>query len=371
MARVLRNILGSFSDGAILFPLIAAISSGTGVSSAKLFLTTGLVYFVSGLWFRVPMAVQPLKAIAIAAIVSGASFLEIRLAGALLGVLCLASLILPVEKIKARIPQYVIQGIQLSLGLMLMRRGLEVFCPLLPHFWETPNLFLVAGCLVSVIMGSAVNFSFLGVLAALGVVLGLTHMAPDPLPTPIIQSKLNLERILFLVVPQLLLTGTNSVISTCDVAHRYFGAQAKRVTVRSLLMSIGFGNGLVAWMGGLPFCHGSGGVTAHVRGGSDHWLSNFVIGFFLFGLALFQIYGAHVALQYPPFLLGVMLFIVGGYHALLARPSWKNISLRPTLIAIGLVSAFTNNLLLGVTAGLALHYALNRWDVRRSIYDTV
>lgn len=371
MARFLRNILGSFSDGAILFPLIAAISLGTGVFSAKLFLTTGLVYFVSGLWFRVPMAVQPLKAIAIAAIVSGASFLEIRLAGALLGVLCLACLVLPVEKLKDRIPPYLIQGIQLSLGLMLMRRGIEILFPVLPSFWTLPNLSLVMGCVLCLILGRAVNFSFLGVLAALGVVLGLTRIAPDQIPAKIVNSKVSLERILVLVVPQLLLTGTNSVLSTYDVAHRYFGTQAKRVTLRSLLTSIGLGNCLVAVMGGLPFCHGSGGVTAHVRGGSDHWFSNFVIGFFLVGLALFQIYGAHIALQYPPFLLGAMLFIVGGYHALLARPSWKDISLRPTLTAIGLVSAFTNNLLLGVTVGLALHYAVNRWGVRRSLYDPI
>ena len=132
MARVFRNILGSFSDGAILFPLIAAIASGTGVSSAQLFLSTSLLYFISGFWFRVPMAVQPLKAIAIAAIVSGASFLEIRWAGALLGVLCLACLMLPVEKMKDRIPKYVIQGIQLSLGLMLMRRGVEILFPVFP-----------------------------------------------------------------------------------------------------------------------------------------------------------------------------------------------------------------------------------------------
>lgn len=371
MARVLRNILGSFSDGAILFPLIAAISLSTGVSSAQLFLTTSLIYFVSGFGFRVPMSVQPLKAIAIAAIVSGGSFLEIRLAGALLGVLCLACLVLPVEKLKDRIPPYLIQGIQLSLGLMLMRRGIEILFPVLPSFWTLPNLSLVMGCVLSLILGRAVNFSFLGVLAALGVVLGLTRIAPDQIPAKIVDSKVSLERILVLVVPQLLLTGTNSVLSTYDVAHRYFGTQAKRVTLRSLLTSIGLGNCLVAVMGGLPFCHGSGGVTAHVRGGSDHWLSNFVMGFFLLGLSVFQIYGTHIGLQYPPFLLGVMLLIVGGYHALLAKPSWNEASLRPTLVAMGAVSLFTYNLLLGLAVGLAVHFGMSRWVFPRSAYDPI
>lgn len=371
MARVFRNILGSFSDGAILFPLIAAIASGTGVSSAQLFLSTSLLYFVSGFWFRVPMAVQPLKAIAIAAIVSGASFLEIRWAGALLGVLCLACLMLPVEKMKDRIPKYVIQGIQLSLGLMLMRRGVEILSPVLPNLWTTPNVLLGMGCVVSLILGRAVNLSFLGVLAALGVVLGLSHTGEVHAASQVVDSKISLERILVLVAPQLLLTGTNSVISTCDVAHRYFGDQAKRVTIRSLLTSIGLGNCLVALMGGLPFCHGSGGVTAHVRGGSDHWLSNFVIGLFLLGLSLFQFYGANVSLQYPPFLLGLMLLIVGGYHALLAKPSWKEVPLRPFLIVMGIVSVLTNNLLLGLTLGLALQLGMTRFVVHRSVYDSV
>ena len=50
-----------------------------------LFASAGIIYVLSGLWFRVPMPVQPLKAIAIAAVVSGASYLEVRWAGAVVG----------------------------------------------------------------------------------------------------------------------------------------------------------------------------------------------------------------------------------------------------------------------------------------------
>ena len=371
MARALRNILGSFADGAILFPLIAAICLGSGVSSAPFFLSTGAIYLISALWFRIPMPVQPLKAIAIAAIVSGSSFLEIRLAGALLGLLCLASLMLPIDRLKDRIPKHVIHGIQLSLGVMLMRRGLEILIPLFPHLWNIPTLFLGVGCTLSLCLGRVVNLSVLGVLAALGVVLGLTQTDLNDIPPRIVESKLSFERILLLVVPQILLTGSNSIVATYDVAHRYFGEKAKRVTIRSLLTSIGLGNLLVAFAGGLPFCHGSGGMTAHVRGGSDHWLSNFVIGFFLLGLSLFQIHGANVNLQYPPVLLGVMLIIVGGYHALLAKPSWNEVHLRPTLVVAGAVSGLTNNLLLGLTVGLTLQFIMARFDVSRSAYDSL
>src|SRR5690606_37983249 len=98
-------------------------------------------------------------------------------------------------------------------------------------------------------------------------------------------APLRYDIILALVLPQLALTLTNSVVGTEAAARRYFGERAGRVTASRLLRSIGLGNMLVAPLGGLPFCHGSGGVTAHVKGGAQTWHMNLIIGGVLLTLA--------------------------------------------------------------------------------------
>ncbi|MBI3534589.1 MAG: hypothetical protein HY072_03765 [Deltaproteobacteria bacterium] len=58
-----RNFTGAFSDGAILFPLLATLSSVSNFSGTLLLLSSAVLYIGSGLFFKVPMSVQPLKAI--------------------------------------------------------------------------------------------------------------------------------------------------------------------------------------------------------------------------------------------------------------------------------------------------------------------
>lgn len=351
MGKRVGNILGAFSDGAILFPLIATLSMGSGYSSSTLFVSTGLIYFFSGLYFRIPMPVQPLKAIAIAAVVSGASYQEVRMAGALVGVSCVLLALLPTDRLANRIPPYFVHAIQLSLGLMLLRRAVEILIPLFPHFFTFENLVL--SCIVTLCwaLSRFSGLSPLGFLAAAGAIIGITHTKEAiALPLHAVGS-FRWEIVLALTLPQILLTSANSVIATRDVATRYFGKKADRVTIGRLLTSIGVGNILMALFGGLPFCHGSGGMTAHVRGGSNHWSSNFVIGFFSLFLAFLELFLGNMALNYPRLLLSLLLGLVGYYHIGLALPSWRVSNNRPTLLAVGVTTFVTQNLIYGLIVG--------------------
>ena len=67
----MRNVLGAFADAAILFPLLAVISGLEGFSAWIPMATAGLIYIAAGFFFRVPMAVQPLKSIVIAGVADG------------------------------------------------------------------------------------------------------------------------------------------------------------------------------------------------------------------------------------------------------------------------------------------------------------
>src|SRR3989337_3705411 len=71
-----------------------------------------------------------------------------------------------------------------------------------------------------------------------------------------------------LVIPQLPLTLGNAVIACADTARGYFRQDADRVTHRSLLISKGLANIFAGGIGGMPVCHGAGGLTAHYRFGA-------------------------------------------------------------------------------------------------------
>jgi hypothetical protein len=175
-----------------------------------------------------------------------------------------------------------------------------------------------------------------------------------------VSGSLRPEVVLMLVLPQIVLTLANSVVGTVDVSRRYFGEAAKRVTAVRLLASIGLGNLLAASVSGLPYCHGSGGVTAHVKGGARHWTANLVIGVTLVALAAFR--GNRIGF-YPPVLLGVLLAATGIFHLQLAAPTWAQVGERWRLAAMGAVAMCTQNMLWVLCVGVVPELA--PWTYRR------
>ena len=89
-----------------------------------------------------------------------------------------------------------------------------------------------------------------------------------------------------LVVPQVGLSIGNSVIATAATAERYFGAAGERVTSRKLSLSMGLANLVVSPLGGMPMCHGAGGMTAHYKTGARTGLGIAVYGGLLVALGI-------------------------------------------------------------------------------------
>lgn len=369
------DALGAFADGAILFPLVAALSLRSDFRPAILLATAGAAYLAAAALFRVPMAVQPLKAVAVAALASGASALEVRVAGAALGVTCLALVAcdtrsvgaLDVNALAARVPRPLIHGVQLALGILLVGQGLAFLTGALPGLFA----FLAAVALVAASAGT--GFPLMGIVATAGLLVAVLSPWASGHSTALLgaQDARGLARgvrpdvVLALVLPQIALTLANSVLGTVDVAHRYFGKRAARVTPRRLLESIGIGNLAAAAVGGLPFCHGSGGVTAHVRGGASTLGANVVIGSVLLALAAYQeITGASLPLGYPPALLAVLLVATGLFHMALARPSWAIRHERARLLLMAVAALVTRNMLWVLVMGLVPE--LGRVPTRRT-----
>ena len=361
LERQLGNALGAFADGAILFPLLAALSMKDGFSGPVLLASTGLAYWVSGLVFRVPISVQPLKSIAIAAVAVGASSQEVRVSGFVLAVFCLTISLLDVNALARRIPVVLIHGIQAGLGAILILQGGKIALGNSVDWIRGIEVLGLSALMLVFPVFSGVTV--MGLLATAGLIWALVvgwhagaipRMSPQMSPgvSPGNSVTLHVTTIVSLVLPQLALTLANSVVGTQDVCHRYFGKKAKRVTVRRLLRSIGFGNIVASLIGGLPYCHGAGGVTAHYRAGARHWGADAIIGSALLALALLQFVTGGTVIQYHPVLMASLLAVTGVFHLKLAGPTWEKKDGRVTLAAMVLVAAGTQNIFWVLVIGI-------------------
>ncbi|MGE0614954.1 MAG: molybdate transporter family protein [Bacteriovoracia bacterium] len=361
-----KDFGGAFADAAILFPLLAALStSNAGLAGGTLLLTAGLAYWIAGAVFRVPMPVQPLKSIAIAALALGASGTEIRVSGALLGVACLLLLFTRAETWAARVPTVIIHSMQVGLGVLLITQGLKT----LPGGSELYFFMLVAAMFA---VPYLTQFPLLGWVAAAGLLYGVLRADSPQVgaggPPPELRD-LRPGMIAALVFPQLALTLANSVVGTRQAAQRYFGRGAERVTVPRLLSVIGLGNLVSSLVGGLPFCHGAGGLTAHVRGGATTARMNWIIGGLLVTLAGFHFFVGGTAIRIPPLLVAALLAVTGIFHILLAEESWRQSPwLRIQVIAAAAVSLATHNLLWVLGSSVALTLLLKKRPAHDPVY---
>ena len=74
--------------------------------------------------------------------------------------------------------------------------------------------------------------------------------------------------------------------ATADAARTYFGERASRITPGRLATSLGTAGLLAGTIGGMPVCHGAGGLTAHYRFGARRAAAPALMGVVLLVLAL-------------------------------------------------------------------------------------
>ncbi len=357
----LGDLFGSFADTAILLPLIALLSSKSGFDPALLLLTSGLAYIVAGKVFAVPMSVQPLKSIAIAAVSIGASIPEIQISGFLLGAFCLALLYFDVNEIAKKIPTALIQNIQFGLGVLLIEQAFR------NSTGDQINLWIGGLVIVAFLMIERLTrFSWLGIFATLITLYALGIDTSVSLPTTMTEFRWSI--VVGLVIPQMILTIGNSILGTVLTVQRYFPERAQKITPRKLLLSVGLGNMVSACIAGLPFCHGSGGVTAHVKGGSTSSLSNMIIGSFLTGLGLFLFFsGNKITFLYPTFALTALLGTVGFHHLKLAQDLLINHWRLAELIVSAAIVLVSHNLLFVFAWAVIFEFVfIRRFSIIRS-----
>jgi SulP family sulfate permease len=320
--------------------------------------------------------VQPFKAVAAISLALGLGPKEIASAGLLMGVLLAILAVTNLAGLLARLFTLpIVRGIQLGLGLLLLREGLRlVFQRQASLSWNSFPLsgweIALAAALILLLFIRSERFPAGLLLLGFGIVLGLVvsgaglrHLEWRPLGLSLLHlNGAELWRVLpLLVIPQFALTFGNSIVASENTAHILYGERAKRVTVRSLSAAIAIMNFASAAIQGSPLCHGSGGITAHYKFGARTQRSNYVIGAVCLLLAAIGTAAVAVLRLIPVAVLGVFLIYVGVQHALYLRDLVRRVPLLGIAVCVGVVALLTTNLMWGFLVGLALQIVMSLW----------
>ncbi|HEX9235354.1 MAG TPA: putative sulfate/molybdate transporter [Actinomycetota bacterium] len=358
------DVSGAVGDLGVLVPLVAALVLINGLDAGSILLFAGLLVLVSGLAFGIPFPVQPLKALTAVAVAERVAPGVIHAAGLEIGLFLLVISIGRLADMVARLFTHpVVRALQLGVGALLMitavnlvRRPPAMFRGTPPAPWPAVLALAVLATVVwavrrrwyPVALVILVAGVVATVVAAGGPAGGLTvHLPTFGLPGWGAMG----SAFFLLVIPQLPLTFGNAVVATTDLSHEYFGTRARRVTPSRVCISAGVGNVLSSLGGGMPMCHGAGGLTAHFRLGARTSAMNVLLGGTLIALGLFFAPEIPTILgTLPVWVLAAFLGYAGVRHALLVG-DLRGSSLAVAMVA-GAVGAWTGNL--AVTAGLAL-----------------
>lgn len=364
---------GAFGDLGTLIPFVAAYLGMLKMDPFGVLFAFGLSMLVCGLVYKTPFPVQPMKAIGAvaaiqavqtaiitpaavysAALVTGAAWL-------LLGLTGLAS------RVARMVPPTVVLGIVFGLGFGFMLQGLRMM--------QTDWLVAVIGGVGTLLLMGNRKIPAMFVLLAFGAAVGawqnpalLTALgqagigfhAPRFALTDLTWNQFWVGTVL-LALPQIPLTLGNAVIAIKEENNRLFPHRC--VSEGRVAVSTGIMNLFSATVGGVPMCHGAGGMAGHIAFGARTGGSVVILGSTLLTLAFFFSDSVEVLFRlFPAAVLGVILFLTG---AQLALGSSIFPAGRGDRVVLLLTAALcTWNVAAGFAVGIFLHYLHNRGRLR-------
>ncbi len=389
-----QEFAGSLGDLGTILPIAIGMILVNGLNPSGLFLSVGLFYILTGIYYGVTVSVQPMKVIGAYAIATAMSSGQVLAAGLLMGmVLLVLGLTGAIDIIGKYTPKSVTRGVQLSTGTLLMAQGVKLMIGTsklqLFHKMTEPYLTVqslgpipigifigIAGALLTLFLLDNKKMPAGLVVVILGLLIGLILGTKEgfdkisfgfylpqwlPLGFPV---KTDFTFALFaLVLPQLPMTVGNAVIANADLSKEYFGEKSKKVTYKGLSITMALGCILSFFLGGMPLCHGAGGLAAHYRFGARTAGSNFMIGILFVLLVLFLGSGILAVIYLIPMaILGVLLIFAGSQLALTIQDIFHRKDLFVVVVILGITLA--TNLGFGVMAGFGLAYLLKSEKVK-------
>ena len=353
----LREFAGSLGDFGPLNPFIIGYIMICGVNPCGLFLMMGITNIIFGLVYRLPLPVEPKKAIGSVALAQKWQPSLIYGVGLGTGLIWLALATSgTVEKIAKVTPKPVIRGIQMGLAIILAVEGIELM--------KTDVFVALAALVVAFVFLKSKRFPAAFLLVAGGLVIAFLAIKTQNLrlgfyfPSLLIPSPRDVLLGLYLAgVAQIPLTLSNAVIATSGLVKDLF--PKKPVQPRSLALNMGFLNTFTTFLGGIPLCHGAGGLAAQYLFGARTGGAMIMEGIVEIVLALlFAESVATVFNAFPLAIVGVMLLLAGIELGVVASDIRAPAQIF-IMIFVALVS-YAINLGIGFFAGLVLYYVLER-----------
>ncbi|MBA7659478.1 hypothetical protein ES703_67459 [subsurface metagenome] len=352
----LREFGGAFGDWGTLLPFIIGFVLIVGFNPAGIFLCLGITNIILGLKYNLPLPVQPQKTIGTVALSQKWTPSMVISTGFGTGIIwTVLGFSKKLNKIVERVPTTAVRGIQLGLGLILGWAAILLFA-------DNIILGIIAVAIILVLIKnkripSAIILMFMGffIIFYTGAVIASDVIFQLPTFTFYIPNWQDLIIGMLLAgIAQLFLTLTNVMIATVSLAKDLFPEKEDAIDANSLAFNMGVMNLINPFIGGIPLCHGSGGLAAQYAfgarsGGSMIFegILEIILGLF-FSHALFLLFTT-----FPKAILGAMLL----YTAfLLGRIAFKEFNLKTIpIIIISAILCFFINITLGFIVGLVLY----------------
>jgi hypothetical protein len=363
---------GAFGDLGTDLPLVVGMILAAGLDATSVLAVFGTMQVLTALHYRMPMPVQPLKAMAAIVIAQKLPGEVLYGGGLAIGItMLLLTATGLIEWISRVVPKPVVRGIQCGLGLQLAGIALREYMPAGGAAgWWLAGVALLLGLLlmgrrrvpaavILVALGLVYAFTFqvkpITVLSTVG--LHLPQFRPPALADVWIGF-------LVLALPQIPLSIANSVLATRQLAEDLFperGISARQIGFTYALMNL-----LNPFLGGVPTCHGSGGMAGHYAFGGRTGGSVVIYGgFFILAGVLFGP-GFETLIQvFPLPLLGVLLLFEAITLVVLLRDLSQVRSDFLIAVLVGVVaSTVPYGYLVGLLLGLLCYHLVRRGMVR-------
>ena len=316
---------GAFGDVGTLIPFVVAYITILKMPPLGLLFMFGIALMASGLYYRTPIPIQPMKAIGAAAIAGGISPAALYGSGLTTGLFWLLAgvtgILRPIAKLATK---PVVRGIMLGLGLTFMVDGVHrmatapvlagialVVTYLLLTNPKVPAMFILL--IIGVVSAIIMDPKILSDLAKIHIGFNLPVFS-----LPMITWNDLVTGTLLFTLPQIPLTLGNAVIAITAENNEHF--PDRPVTEKKIAISQGIMNLVSPLFGGIPMCHGAGGMAGHVRFGAKTGGALVILGTILILFALFFSDSVSIIFKiFPNAILGVILFFAGSELAIVVK----------------------------------------------------
>lgn len=354
----IRELAGSMGDLGTLFPLVVGYIAICGLDPAGLLIMMGIANIATGIVYKLPMPIEPMKVIALTAIAQHWSPSMVYATGVATGLVWLVLAVSGlVDKMANLVPTSIVRAIQVTLGLLLAYESLKML--------STAWLMGIGAFIIILALKDNKYFPASIVLMLLGIVfMYVNNVVPEFESIHITVPGLAIftidemwDGMVSAGFAQIPLTATNAVIATALLIKTYW--PDSHVTEKHLSLNMGIMNLTLPLFGGMPLCHGAGGLAGQYSFGARTGGANIIEGTIEILLGLFLASSIAILFaNFPVYIIGAMMLYVGLKLVKDNHSACFGKEKVPFFVTIAV--ALLSNMAVGFIAGLIIFYFMHK-----------